>query len=401
MGVVPRSKPHGWFLALSLLSAAVGFSAAPSVWLVPPLDGVLSGILEPLLVPGAPEVRWEVKIDTSPAGRRNVRFRVEGQGLSAEGGARLDGRGDGEWSLESATIDLGDWSGPILGKFAPTLTGSAAGQLRVNAVGTIRDRVPEGIFEVTLSGGSYDEFARKLFIAGLALRLRARLSDLRELRTEPGQVLSWERGGYDLLSLGAGHVEFHTGGGALHLEQARIGVLGGELEVARASVAFNAASFSVAARMSGVQLGELIPLLPPLFSSARGRLDGRVELRSDPEGLRIESARLALRGGETAELRFLPTPGIISSQLPALVRQYYPGLVQLETGGVPLLAEQLEVSLDAAGDEEGRTALVSITGGPADPALRAPVVLEVNVRGPLDQVVAFGTHSRLRFGAGK
>jgi len=33
--------------------------------------------------------------------------------------------------------------------------------------------------------------------------------------------------------------------------------------------------------------------------------------------------------------------------------------------------------------------------------LRAPVVLEVNVRGPLDQVVAFGTHSRLRFGAGK
>jgi hypothetical protein len=45
--------------------------------------------------------------------------------------------------------------------------------------------------------------------------------------------------------------------------------------------------------------------------------------------------------------------------------------------------------------------LVSITGGPADPALRAPVVLEVNVRGPLDQVVAFGTHSRLRFGAGK
>jgi len=25
----------------------------------------------------------------------------------------------------------------------------------------------------------------------------------------------------------------------------------------------------------------------------------------------------------------------------------------------------------------------------------------VNVRGPLDQVVAFGTHSRLRFGAGK
>lgn len=373
----------------------------PPPWVVPPLDGVLSGVLEPLLAPGAPELRWEISVGTPGPGRREVRFRVEGEGVSAAGIARLDPRGEGDWVLERASIDLGAWSGPLLRTFAPALTGSAGGQLRLTAAGTLRDGRPEGMVEVALEGGSYDEAVRKLSVTGIALRLRARLSDLRELRTEPGQALSWERGGYDLLSLGAGRVEFHLGGGALHLERARIGVMGGELEVARASVAFNAASFSVEARISGVQLGELIPLLPPLLASARGRLDGRVELRSDPEGLRIESARLALRAGETAELRFLPTPGIISSQLPALVRQYYPGLVQLETGGVPLLAEQLEVSLDAAGDEEGRTALVSITGGPADPALRAPVVLEVNVRGPLDQVVAFGTHSRLRFGAGK
>ena len=165
----------------------------------------------------------------------------------------------------------------------------------------------------------------------------------------------------------------------------------------RASVAFNAASYSLAARMSGVQLAELLPFLPPLLASARGRLDGRISLRSDADGVRIESGHLALRAGETAELRFLPTPGVISGQLPQLVRQYYPGLLQLESGGIPLRAERLEVVMNASGDETGRTAVVSLEGGPSDPALRAPVVIQVNVRGPLDQVVAFGTHSRLRF----
>jgi hypothetical protein len=35
-----------------------------------------------------------------------------------------------------------------------------------------------------------------------------------------------------------------------------------------------------------------------------------------------------------------------------------------------------------------------------DPALKSPVVLQINVRGPLESVVKFGTHSKLRFGGG-
>ena len=81
------------------------------------------------------------------------------------------------------------------------------------------------------------------------------------------------------------------------------------------------------------------------------------------------------------------------------MRRHYPGLVQLEAGGVPLRARELEVLLTPAGDPEGRTARVRLKGGPADPALQAPVDLEVNVRGPLDSLVQFGTHHRVRFGA--
>jgi hypothetical protein len=221
------------------------------------------------------------------------------------------------------------------------------------------------------------------------------------VRSEAGQVLTWESGSFDQLAIGGGRVRFRLEGNAVHIEEARVAVLGGELSVPRASVAFDATSYSLAARLTGAQLSAMLPLLPPLLASARGSLDGRVELRSDAEGIRIESAHLALRNGETAELRFLPTPGIISGQLPPTVRNYYPGLVALETGGIPLRADRLELMMSEAGDERGRTAVVALEGGPADPALRAPLVINVNVRGPLDQVVALGTHSRLRFGGGK
>jgi hypothetical protein len=65
---------------------------------------------------------------------------------------------------------------------------------------------------------------------------------------------------------------------------------------------------------------------------------------------------------------------------------------------MPLRAESLEVTFTPTGDDAGRTAWVHVTGGPADPALRAPIDLTMNVRGPLQQLIQFGTNSRLRFG---
>lgn len=387
-------------LPIFVLIALVSLPAAnASSWIFPPLDGSFSAEVTPLLFPGAPAVRVEITARTSSSGAREIAFTVQAEGLSLEGDARLDAGAEGEWRVTKGTVDLAAWSGPLISRFAPAAAGSVGGQLHVTAAGTLRGGVVNGGAEFTLEGGSYENPVKKLSIKGLSARVR--IADLRALRSEPEQELTWEGGSFDLLSIGAGRVLFHLADNAVHIEEARVAVLGGELGVARASVAFNAASYSLAAQMRGAQLAELLPLLPPLLASARGQLDGRIALRSDAEGIRIESGHLALRAGETAELRFLPTPGVISGQLPPMVRQYYPGLMQLETGGIPLRAERLEVVVTADGDAMGRTAVVSLEGGPADPALRAPVVVNVNVRGPLDQVVAFGTHSRLRFGGGK
>jgi hypothetical protein len=152
--------------------------------------------------------------------------------------------------------------------------------------------------------------------------------------------------------------------------------------------------------MRGVELRQVLFLLPPVLVAAQGRLDGQIALRRDSAGLQIGIGRLTLRQGEKADLQFAPSPGLLTAQLPAQVKQYYPGLEKLETGGIPLRAERMEIELTPAGDEQGRTATVHIEGGPVDPALKSPVVLQINVRGPLESVVKFGTHSKLRFGGG-
>ena len=84
-----------------------------------------------------------------------------------------------------------------------------------------------------------------------------------------------------------------------------------------------------------------------------------------------------------------------------MVLQHYPGLKKIEMGEAPLRAEELEVTFTPGGDSEGRTARVHIAGGPVDPNLKAPIDLNVNVRGPLQSLIQFGTNSRLRFGGSR
>src|SRR5690606_14321121 len=106
-----------------------------------------------------------------------------------------------------------------------------------------------------------------------------------------------------------------------------------------------------------------------------------------PNGVQIGNGTLALRAGETADLRLAPTPGLLSSSLPETVLKVYPGLGKIETGEVPIRAERLEVAFTPSGDAQGRTAAIRVVGGPEDPRLRAPVDLNINVRGPLEQLI--------------
>jgi hypothetical protein len=183
----------------------------------------------------------------------------------------------------------------------------------------------------------------------------------------------------------------------VRVTSALIDVFGGELQVGSLVMSTERPEFSVEARLVNVAVDEVLFLLPSVLTDARGRLDGELALKRDAAGIQIGAGNLSLRPGETAELR-LSTPGLISGSLPEAVLQYYPGLAKIETGEVPLRADVLEVTFTPEGDAAGRTAWVHLEGGPVDPNLRAPIDLTVNVRGPLQALIKFGTDSRLRFG---
>jgi hypothetical protein len=369
-------------------------------WLVPPLDGEVAGEFTPLLLPGAPSLRWRVTVATIKPGERSVQATIEAPGLQIQMAAVLDPLGEGTWRLATGKVDLGEWFGWLVPKIMPdSPAASLTGELNVQGEGTWRREVLAGRVEIAVRDARFEDPTRHVVIEGLGLRMV--VDDLQKPRTAGIQELTWRSGKYDIVPFGAGRAEFALNGEELRIVAAKVGLFGGELRVESTVVSTRNADLTVTAMVERIDLSQILFLLPPVLAAAQGKLDGQLSLRRDAAGLQIGSGRLSLRPGETADLRMMPTPGLISSQLPAAVKQHYPGLGRMETGGIPLRAEQLEVILTPEGDRQGRSATVQIKGGPADASLKAPLVLELNVRGPLDQVVKFGTNSNLRFGGGK
>jgi hypothetical protein len=118
--------------------------------------------------------------------------------------------------------------------------------------------------------------------------------------------------------------------------------------------------------------------------------------------LQIAFARLALRPETTADLRLLPSPGLLTGSLPPTVLKYYPGLIKIETGEMPMRADRLEVHITPSGDTEGHSATVHLEGGPVDPSLHTPLVFDLNVNGSLEAVapllMKLGADTRLNVG---
>jgi hypothetical protein len=376
-----------------------GAAEVSSPWILPPLDGELAGEFTPLLLPGAPPVKWRATVRSDQPRERVVGFALDGPGVKLRGSAVLDPRGEGSWRLAEAVIDLGEWFGWLAPRFLPAAeNASLNGELTVRGEGTWRGGQLGGRAELALRDGRFEDMGRKLVVEGIAFEVE--LADVAARRTAGRPELTWRGGRYDVIPFGSGRVEFALDGDRVRVSSATLALFGGELQTAAVELSMNKPALALTAQLHGVELERILFLLPPVLAAAQGRLDGRLELRSDENGLQIGVGRLTLRQGDNAELRLAPSPGLLSTQLPEAVRQHYPGLGQLEMGRIPLRAERLEVFLNPAGDEEGRTATVRLEGGPADPALKAPVVLQINVRGPLDSLVKFGTHSKLGFGGG-
>lgn len=379
------------------LAAAWGGAAEPRALLLPLLTGQLEGDFRPLTIEGAPTVHWQVALRPMPNGGRALEARIEGPGTRLVVEIESDLAGNGRWRVSGAEIDLATWSAAATAFLGEEFReSSASGTVSVEGEGTLREGVPDGRARLSIRDGRVDDKGHRVVIEGISLDFE--LVDIGRRRSAPRQSLTWERGNYETLSFGLGHVEFSLDGTKAHVSEASVEIFGGEVVVGSFDFSTERREASVIARIVGLDVSRMLPYLPAVLASARGRVDGSVTLHRTRAGLQIGTGNLALRSGETAELRLAPKPGLISTSLPDAVLKMYPGLGEIETGEVPLRADQLEIMFTPGGDSQGRSATIRVVGGPADPRLRAPVDLNINIRGPLEQLIKFGTDSRLKFG---
>lgn len=377
-------------LALSLSAADLKF---------PPIDGELSGDFTPLKLPGAPPLHWTVTLRSEGEKSRAADIVIQGAGTRLHAAGRLDADDNGTWRLIESEIDIGPWIAALMPAVDATLVGfKATGSARATAEGTWRNGVFGGHAIVSLRDGKIDDPLHKLLLEGVAFDFI--FDDLVARCTAPAQRITWTSGRYDVVALGGGSIVFTAVGDRVQVESAALTAFGGQLALAAFSFTLAQPEMELEARVTGADIADLLPLLPPVLAEARGRLDGTMKLRRTAAGVQIGAGRLSLRRGESAQIRLAPTPGLLSGSLPPTVLKYYPGLGKIETGEIPLQAELLEVVFTPEGDAEGRTASVHLAGGPVDPKLRAPIDLTINVRGPLESLIKFGTDSRLHFGGG-
>lgn len=385
---------------LLLASGAVG-AAAPAVpWRVPPLDGEVEGDFRPGVADDAPVVHWKISARTTRPRERAIELALDAPALRVRVAATLDPAGEGAWELREAEIDLGRWLPVVMGLWPSFTLGGVGleGILTGTGAGAVRHGAPEGRLVLGWRDGRVEDPAHKLALEGVAAAVV--LEDFRALRTAPAQVFTWTGGRYDVVDLGAGRAVMSLDRKLLLIDELRLAAFGGEIALSAMRVVLGSAEVEMTARITGVDAALVLPLFPRLVTSAQGRLDGELSLRRDDDGVHLGAGRLALPPGAAADVLLKPTPGLLTRSLPPKVREYYPGLGDLEAGRVPVRAEVLEIFFDPAGDAEGRTARVRLAGGPVDPRMRAPIDLNINIRGPLDTLVKFGTNSRLHWGRG-
>ena len=377
-------------------------------WTLPALSGELRGELTPTLFPGAPALQWEIVAQRTTGTTRHVVIAAQGNGARVRAEADFDVRtGGGSWVLHDAVLDGRFWFAPFFQWLGGAVAGIVGGgELRLQGRGTFRGGMPAGNVAVTFRRGNLRSAEGKWTLDGISLDGEFAI-DGRERTVQSAspvkifvQTISTSRYGARNFSIEGRLTDLRS----LRVETAHIEIAGGDAVASPCIVSLIPFEIQVDVAFKRVGLQDIAALVPGLLSDARGRVDGRAHVGWTPGGgLQLGDAAISANNDEPTEIRLAPFPGLITDYVPQSVRekvlQQYPGLGLIETGKVPLRSTLLEAVYTPKGDASGRTAYVHLMGGPVDPKLRAPVDLEINVRGPIQPLIKFGTDPRLHFGA--
>ncbi len=382
----PGFSSAALLLGAGLVCGGQGVRATEATPL-PPVAGELTGGVTAW--PGAPALQWRCRfLPATGPGSLALVLEGTGAGTSLEIAVTLHPSGELVWQVRRAEIDLAVWQPALAARWPMLSAYTYSGRLLLGGQGTLKDGVVGGTASLELQEGRVENTAQKLVVEGITLSFQ--VDDLAARKSARAQRLAWSGGKSGAIPLGQGALTFSLAKEAVHVDGVEWAVLGGMLNVGSFDLDFARPEFDVAAQVSQLDVTLLLPLLPPVLAEAQGRLDGRLVLHYGSRGLAIGAGQLSLRSGTQAKLRLLPSPGILSGSLPKKVNDLYPGLVRIEMGETFLQADQMDVQFLPENDAAGRSATIRIAGGPSDRALKAPLILDLNIVGPLEPLVNLG-----------
>ena len=282
---------------------------------------------------------------------------------------------------EQMALPVGDWTaegkitGSVEGHWANgKLTGSARLQLRDSQAGNTAKAITATGIEADVEVTDLAHFTTK----PATLRVR-------ELKT--GQ-----------LALRDMHLELQfEGPNQVYITQATLLALGGTVASEPFRYRFDRQELDAVVVVEGINVEDIMALTPDLPAKATGQVNGRFPIQIDASGLKFGTGWLQLKPGAYAQIQFNAEGLLTGGVSPA--NPSYAVLKKVESGLLKLKVSELRLDIRPPNAPENRSATLHVAGEPVDPQVKAPVILDLNVNGPLEKLINLGLDSRISFGA--
>lgn len=322
---------------------------------------------------------------------------ADGPGLSVSGEGSYDlARDELVFKLPAVALEVKAWqefvrrivlipggAWELEGKFAASAEGRLAGK-KLTTTGTVR-----------LREGRASNPA--LAVAAEGIEADLEFTDFAQFTSKPGSLRIREVRTGQLVLQDLDSVLAFAGPNKVAVSQATFRALGGTVAVEAFNYFLSLRELETVVRVEGVDVAQVMALTKDLPAKAVGHVNGRFPIRIDDSGLRLGTGWLELKPGVYAEIQLNANGLLTGGASPG--SPSYAVLKKVESGLLKLRITELRLDIRPPNAPPGRSAQLHLVGEPVDPEVKAPVILDLNVNGPLERLINLGLDSRVSFGS--
>lgn len=319
-----------------------------------------------------------------------------GMGLVASGTFDL-GKQQAEFSVPTLTLDLKPLRGFVQQVMPLPEMGDweVEGRLDGHLAGKFRDGTLDLTGNAQVRDGRLSN--SPLAVVAEGVEIDVEFTDLPKLYTKPGAIRVRELRVKDFPLRDISAQVALAGIDKLSIAQLKLTALGGTVTAEPFDYAPASDKLNAVVNVDGISVEEVMAMTKDLPAKAKGRVNGRFPINLDGDGFHLGTGWLELMPGVNAEVAFSAAGLLTAGTSPK--SPSYGVLQRIESGLLTLGISELRLDIHPPDAPPGRSATLHLAGAPIDPTVKAPVVLDLNVNGPLEKLLKLGLDSRLKVGS--